>query len=72
MRRTAARRRSRVVPSLICGTAIRTDPSPERRAVSEKKDLATNAGAPVPDNQNVMTAGPRGSRFVQEWQRSFR
>jgi hypothetical protein len=30
-RRTAARRRSRVGPSLICGTASRTDSSPERR-----------------------------------------
>ena len=27
--------------------------------MTEKK-LTTNAGAPVVDNQNVMTAGPRG------------
>jgi catalase len=27
----------------------------------EKKKLTTNQGAPVPDNQNVLTAGPRGA-----------
>ncbi len=26
----------------------------------EKKKLTTNAGAPVVDNQNIMTAGKRG------------
>ena len=25
-----------------------------------KKELTTNAGAPVVDNQNIMTLGPRG------------
>lgn len=28
--------------------------------MSQKKKLTTNAGAPVADNQNIMTAGPRG------------
>jgi len=32
---------------------------------SEKK-LTTNAGAPVVDNQNVMTAGPRGPALLQD------
>src|SRR5574341_917401 len=32
----------------------------------EKKKLTTNAGAPVPDNQNVMTAGPRGPVLLQD------
>ena len=31
-----------------------------------KKNLTTNAGAPVPDNQNVMTAGPRGPQLLQD------
>ena len=31
-----------------------------------KKKLTTNAGAPVPDNQNVMTAGPRGPQLLQD------
>jgi catalase len=31
----------------------------------EKKRLTTNAGAPVPDNQNAMTAGPRGPLLMQ-------
>jgi len=33
-----------------------------------KKDnlLTTNAGAPVVDNQNVMTAGPRGPQLLQD------
>ena len=28
--------------------------------MAKKKQLTTNAGAPVADNQNAMTAGPRG------------
>ena len=31
----------------------------------EKKKLTTNVGAPVSDNQNVMTAGPRGPMLLQ-------
>jgi catalase len=31
-----------------------------------KKPLTTNAGAPVVDNQNVMTAGPRGPQLLQD------
>ncbi|WP_028317960.1 catalase [Desulfobulbus elongatus] len=33
---------------------------------TSKKKLTTNAGAPVPDNQNVMTAGPRGPQLLQD------
>ena len=36
--------------------------------MSEKKQLTTVAGAPGPDNQNLMTAGPRGPLLVQDWQ----
>lgn len=32
----------------------------------EKKKLTTAAGAPVADNQNVMTAGPRGPQLLQD------
>ena len=32
----------------------------------EKKKLTTNAGAPVVDNQNIMTAGPRGPALLQD------
>lgn len=32
----------------------------------EKKKLTTSVGAPVPDNQNVMTAGPRGPMLLQD------
>ena len=31
-----------------------------------KKKLTTNAGCPVSDNQNVMTAGPRGPQLLQD------
>ncbi|HEY6773712.1 MAG TPA: catalase [Oxalicibacterium sp.] len=31
-----------------------------------KKKLTTAAGAPVPDNQNVLTAGPRGPQLLQD------
>ncbi len=34
--------------------------------MSEKKKLTTNSGAPVSDNQNVMTAGPRGPQLLQD------
>lgn len=34
--------------------------------MSNKKRLTTAAGAPVPDNQNTMTAGPRGPILLQD------
>lgn len=34
--------------------------------MTDKKKLTTAAGAPVPDNQNVMTAGPRGPMLLQD------
>ncbi len=33
---------------------------------NENKKLTTNGGAPVADNQNVMTAGPRGPQLLQD------
>jgi catalase len=32
----------------------------------EKKKLTTTGGAPVPDNQNVLTAGPHGPMLLQD------
>jgi catalase len=32
----------------------------------EKKRLTNNAGAPLPDNQNVLTAGRRGPMLLQD------
>jgi len=32
----------------------------------KQNKLTTNAGAPVPDNQNVLTAGPRGPMLLQD------
>lgn len=34
--------------------------------MANKKKLTTNAGCPVRDNQNVMTAGPRGPQLMQD------
>ena len=34
--------------------------------MSDQKKLTTNAGAPVVDNQNIMTAGPRGPALLQD------
>ena len=34
--------------------------------MAERKKLTSNAGAPVADNQNVMTAGPRGPMLLQD------
>ena len=35
---------------------------------SKKEQLTTAAGIPVGDNQNSLTAGPRGPLLVQDWQ----
>ena len=37
-----------------------------RRTPYMSKKLTTNAGCPVVDNQNVMTAGPRGPQLLQD------
>ena len=34
--------------------------------MNDKKPLTTAAGAPVPDNQNTMTAVPRGPALLQD------
>ena len=34
--------------------------------MTKNKKLTTVAGAPVPDNQNAMTAGPRGPMLLQD------
>ncbi len=36
--------------------------------MSDKPVLTTSAGAPVSDNQNSLTAGPRGPVLMQEYQ----
>ena len=36
--------------------------------MSDSKKLTTSAGAPVADNQNSITAGPRGPLLVQDYQ----
>lgn len=33
---------------------------------NNKRRLTTAAGAPVPDNHNSMTAGPRGPMLLQD------
>jgi catalase len=36
--------------------------------MAKKKQLTTSAGIPLGDNQNSLTAGPRGPLLVQDWQ----
>ena len=36
--------------------------------MAEKTQLTTAAGIPVGDNQNSLTAGPRGPLLIQDWQ----
>ncbi len=36
--------------------------------MSDDRTLTTSAGAPVPDNQNSITAGPRGPLLLQDYQ----
>jgi catalase len=40
----------------------------EGSAMSNKRVITTEAGAPVGDNQNSLTAGPRGPLLVQDYQ----
>ncbi|MFM2341283.1 MAG: hypothetical protein RLZZ592_936 [Pseudomonadota bacterium] len=46
------------------------DPTPARCPVmhGQAPVLTTTAGAPVADNQNALTAGPRGPVLMQDWQ----
>jgi catalase len=37
-------------------------------AEKKKDTLTTASGSPVADNQNSLTAGPRGPILVQDWQ----
>lgn len=36
--------------------------------MAEKTQLTTSAGAPIADNQNSLTAGPRGPLLIQDYQ----
>ncbi|MCY4446280.1 MAG: catalase [Rhodobacteraceae bacterium] len=36
--------------------------------MAENRQLTTTAGAPIPDNQNSITAGPRGPLLIQDYQ----
>lgn len=36
--------------------------------MAKKKQMTTSAGIPVGDNQNALTAGPRGPLLAQDWQ----
>ena len=36
--------------------------------MSKKKQLTTNHGQPIADNQNSLTAGPRGPLLMQDYQ----
>jgi catalase len=39
-----------------------------RNINADRPTLTTTAGAPVPDNQNTLTAGPRGGVMLQDHQ----
>ena len=39
--------------------------------MTDEKKLTSNVGAPIVDNQNILTGGPRGPLLVQDWQLSF-
>ncbi len=36
--------------------------------MTDRPTMTTTAGAPVPDNQNALTAGPRGGIMMQDYQ----
>src|SRR5690349_7542535 len=74
----ARRRRCRFPPIVsavdnrTCGLileSLQIIPSSARMfAMDSDKRLTTSAGIPVADNQNSLTAGPRGPLLVQDWQ----
>src|SRR5437660_12130637 len=41
---------------------------PMEHGVEPKNRLTSVAGIPIADNQNSLTAGPRGPLLVQDWQ----
>ena len=43
------------------------DKSTERRTTADKQNLTTTSGIPVGDNQNSLTAGPRGPVLMQDF-----
>ena len=47
-------------------TALAPAPRPEEINVTDTDKLTTAAGAPVADNQNAVTAGPRGPVLMQD------
>src|SRR5690606_11453884 len=49
------------------GAFIETN-SKQEDPMSDKPVLTTSAGAPVADNQNSLTAGPRGPVLIQDYQ----
>src|ERR1700738_5622759 len=53
----------------VCRVPSRAATSQRRsNSVAERPTLTPTAGAPVPDNQNSITAGPRGPLLVQDYQ----
>ena len=44
------------------------DANPQHQKAHRGSHLTTTAGAPVPDNQNSVTAGPRGPVLLQDYQ----
>ena len=49
------------------GHCLRLDFNKKEGAM-KKRQLTTSGGIPVGDNQNSLTAGPRGPLLVQDWQ----
>ena len=36
--------------------------------MTDRPTMTTSSGAPIPDNQNSVTAGPRGPMLMQDYQ----
>src|SRR5512134_2989016 len=47
---------------------LRRNPMSQKPQDPKSPQLTTAAGIPVGDNQNALTAGPRGPLLVQDWQ----
>src|ERR1700726_632012 len=55
-----------VILQLVFG-AFAENRSPPLLIMSSSPQLTTTSGAPVPDNQNSTTAGPRGPVLMQDY-----
>src|ERR1700693_2547526 len=60
-------RHAHLLPTMTCGSATASD-GVSTVPMTDNPTPPTSAGAPIADNQNSITAGPRGPLLMQDYQ----